>query len=73
MNELLSAKEQNPELDAVGSLIGADMGAFYIWIDQQRLIGDKEASFLVWFENHREALVITSVLPRITESNNPVD
>src|SRR5260370_22732163 len=39
MNELLSGKEQNPELDAPGSLIDGDMGAYYMWIDQQRLSG----------------------------------
>jgi len=73
MNELLSGKEQNPELDPIGSLIDADMGAFYMWIDQQRLSGAKEASFLVWFENHNQALVISPTLPRNTESNSPVE
>lgn len=73
MNELLSGTEQNPELDPMGSLIDADMGAFYMWNDQQRLSGAKEASFLVWFENHSEALVISPSLPRNTESSNRVD
>jgi hypothetical protein len=73
MNELLSGKERNPQVDPVGSLIDADMGAFYMWNDQQRLSGAKEASFLVWFENHNEALVISPSLPRNTESNSHVD
>lgn len=37
MNELLSAKDENTELDPMGSLIDADLGAFYMWVDQQRL------------------------------------
>jgi hypothetical protein len=73
MNDLLSGKDQHPELDPVGSLIDADMGAYYMWIDQQRLLGAKQASFLAWFENHSEALVISPVLPRDTESNSPVE
>lgn len=73
MNELLSGKEQNPEVDPMGSLIDADMGAFYMWNDQQRLSGANEASFLLWFENHSEALVISPSLPRNTESNSRVD
>src|SRR5260370_40612058 len=52
MNEPPAGKIRNPDLDPVGSLIDADMGAYYMWINQQRLSGAKEASFLVWFENH---------------------
>ena len=73
MNELLSGKEDNPQMDPMGSLIDADMGAFYMWNDQQRLSGAGEASFLLWFENHNEALVIAPSLPGNTESNNRVD
>ena len=73
MNELLSGEAQNPELDPRGSLIDADMGAFYMWLDQQHLSGAKEASFLVWFENHNEAFVVSPTLPRNTESESPID
>ncbi|HEX4772586.1 MAG TPA: hypothetical protein VH351_17260 [Bryobacteraceae bacterium] len=73
MNELLSGKEQNPELDPIGSLIDADMGAFYMWINQQRLPGAKEGSFLAWFENQTEAVVISPAFPRNSQSDNSVD
>jgi hypothetical protein len=73
MNELLSGQGGNRELDPMGSLIDADMGAFYMWLDQQRLPGATEASFLLWFENHSEALLISPTSPRNTESNSPVD
>jgi hypothetical protein len=73
MNDLLSGKNQNPAPDPAGSLIDADMGAYLIWIDQQRLQGGNRSSFLVWFENHNQALVISPTLPRHTESNTPVD
>lgn len=70
MNELLSASHSTPELDPVGSLVDADMGAYYNWIDLQRLPGAEHTSTLVWFEGHREALLIAPSLPRGTESAN---
>ena len=73
MNELLSGDEQTVEMDAAGSLIDADMGAFYMWLDQQRLSGAEEASFLIWFEDHQEAFVVCPSLPRNTESNSRVE
>lgn len=73
MNELLSGKDSNPEPDPTGSLIDADMGAFLTWIDQQRLSGASQSSFLAWFENHNEAVAISPVLPRDTESDTAID
>jgi hypothetical protein len=72
MNELLSGKDANPEPDPMGSLIDADMGAFLTWVDLQRLTGAKQASFLVWFEDHNEALAISPVLPQNTQSDSPI-
>jgi hypothetical protein len=73
MNELLSGRDKNPEPDPMGSLIDADMGAYLTWVDQQRLSGAAQSSFLVWFEDHNEALAIAPTLPRGTESSDPVD
>jgi hypothetical protein len=70
MNELMSSSDSNPELDFTGSLIDADMGAYYQWINQQRLPGSEQSSFLVWFEGHSQALAIAPSLPRGTESNS---
>jgi hypothetical protein len=73
MNELLSGSHGNPDLDLTGSLIDADMGAYYHWINQQRLPGSEQSSFLVWFEGHSQALVIAPSLPRGAESNSSID
>jgi hypothetical protein len=73
MNELLSSGDSNPELDFTGSLVDGDMGAYYHWINQQRLPGSEQSSFLVWFEGHSQALVIAPSLPRDTESNSVLD
>ena len=68
MNELLSAKHAVPEPDLFGSLIDGDMGAYYNWLNQQRLPGAEQSSFLVWFEGHSQALAIGPSMPRNTES-----
>jgi hypothetical protein len=73
MNELLSGRDSNPEPDPMGSLVDADMGAFLTWIDQQRLSGAKQSSFLAWFENHNEAVAISPFLPHNTESDTAID
>jgi hypothetical protein len=73
MNELLAETQRKPELDPEGSLVDADMGAYYTWLNQQRLSGAETASFLVWFEDHDEAIAISPSLVRATESSSPVD
>ena len=69
MSELLSPSAQPPELDPVGSLMDADMAAYYNWLNQQRLPGSVQSMFVAWFENHREAVAISPSLPRGTESS----
>jgi hypothetical protein len=73
MDELLSGTTSSPQLDPLGSLVDADMGSYYHWINQQRLAGAERASFLVWFEGHSQALVIAPSLPRGAQSDSPMD
>lgn len=73
MKELLAPGPEQVELDPVGSLVDADMGAYYNWIDQQRLSGSEKSLFLAWFENHKEAVAISPVLPRGTVSTETID
>ncbi len=68
MSELFSQTRANAELDPLGSLVDADMAAYYNWLNQQRLPGAEQSSFLVWFEDHNEALAISPALPRGTHS-----
>jgi len=61
MDELLSGTKSSskPETDPNGSLIDADMGAYYTWLNQQRLPGADQSRFLVWFENQSQAVAIS--------------
>ena len=72
LKELLSgARPRLP--DPEGSLIDGDMGAYYTWINQQRLPGAEHAAFLVWFEDHNEAVAIAPSLQRGTEERSAID
>lgn len=73
MNELMTSSESKVQLDPVGSLVDADMGSYYHWINQQRLPGADQSAFLVWFEGHNQALAIGPSLPRGTASNSAID
>ncbi len=73
MNEMLSNSKGQEELDPMGSLIDADIGAYYNWLNQQRLTGAEQSSFLAWFEDHGAAVAIGPSMPRGTESNSATD
>jgi len=73
MNEMISNRDLLPELDPAGSLVDADMAAYYHWINQQRLAGADQSSFLIWFEGHAQALVIAPTLPRGVHSDSAMD
>ena len=73
MRELVAGVQNRAITDPEGSLIDADMGAYYTWINQQRLAGAEEASFLVWFEDHNQAFAIAKSLPRGTQDTSPIN
>jgi hypothetical protein len=73
MNELLSGDTTAPELDPEGSLIDADMAAWYHWVNQQRLPGYEHSVFIAWFEDHSQAVVIGPGIPRGVESDSSLD
>jgi hypothetical protein len=73
MNEMITDSSKPAELDPVGSLVDADFGAYYNWLNQQRLPGAEQSKFLAWFEGHNEAVVIGPTWPRGTQSNTLAD
>ena len=46
MNELLSGNSDHVDFDPVGSLVDGEMGAYYNWLNQERLPGAEESSSL---------------------------
>jgi hypothetical protein len=73
MAELLSEAKVPPTLDPHGSLIDADMDAYYNWINQQRLTGSEKSSFLAWFEGGHEAVAIGPAFSSGSADNSQVE
>jgi hypothetical protein len=73
MNEMISASANSPELDPVGSLVDGDFGSYYNYLNQQRLPGAEQSSFVAWFEGHNEAVAIGPKWAPGTQSNVPTD
>jgi hypothetical protein len=73
MNELLATSDAHPELDPAGSLVDADMAAWYHWLNQQRLPGADHSAFLVWFEGQNQAFVVAPSLPRGVQSDSALN
>jgi hypothetical protein len=69
MNDLMQAGETVEQTDPQGSLIDADMGAYYVWINLMRLPGAASARFLAWFEGQRDAIAIAPCMAQGTLSN----
>jgi hypothetical protein len=70
MNELLSGASHGEAIDAEGSLIDADMGAFYTWINLQRLSAAERSCFVVWSEASGQAVAIGPTLAKATTAAN---
>jgi hypothetical protein len=73
MNELLGIGQDKMELDPLGSIVDADIGAYYNWINQQRLPGAEQSLFLAWFEDHNIAVAIGPAMALGTESSSQPD
>jgi hypothetical protein len=72
MSELLNGTFRNTT-DPAGSLVDADMGAWYTWIGLQRLSGSDRSAFLAWFEDHNEAVAVGSVFAKGSVDNTPIE
>jgi hypothetical protein len=72
MHELLAGNQRSQTPDPQGSLVDADMGAYYTWVNLQRLPGANESRFLVWFEDHNEALAIGPELAHGRVDTRPI-
>ena len=73
MDELLRGAKStvSAETDPFGSLIDADMGAYYTWLNQQRLPGADQSRFLVWCETQSMAVIVSPAHKRGTVDGSP--
>jgi hypothetical protein len=56
-NAMVAAAMNGTDLDPEGSLVDADMAAYYAYLELMRLPGAEQAGFLVWVEGHSQAFV----------------
>lgn len=73
LNQLLARDPLRQPTDPEGSLIDAEMGAYYTWLNLQRLSASGQDHFLAWYEDHSVALAISPLLPRRTISRVPTN
>ncbi len=71
MNELLSGAPSAGE-DPAGSLVDADQGAWYTWLNLQRLPGAESSRFLVWQEGSSTAVAVGPGLPHGSTASSPM-
>ena len=64
MQELLLETQRKSDLDPDGSLVDADMSAYYAWVSQGRLPGSENASFLAAYEGHNIAVKVGPGVPK---------
>jgi hypothetical protein len=73
MNDMLLASNRPVQYDPAGSLVDADMGAYYTWINLMRLSGSESSLFIAWFENQQEAIVVAPTMAKGAISTTPCD
>jgi hypothetical protein len=74
-NTMVRVSSQTPgpaEVDPQGSLVDADMSAYYAWLELQRLSGAAEAHFVAWFENQSIAFAAGPGIKAGTESSEQI-
>lgn len=67
-NELLRTADPS-RTDPEGSLRDAEMGAYYTWIEMNRITTPGKGTFLAWVEGTTQAVLIGSNAPRGTQCN----
>lgn len=72
-NAMVATAGSAADLDPDGSLIDADMGAYYAYLETMRMPGSDNAAFLVWFEGHSQVFIAGRGISAGTVNDSPVD
>jgi hypothetical protein len=70
-NAMVRIAEEDIETDPEGSLIDADMGAYYTYLEMQKLAGADSGTFLVYLEGRSLALAAGPEFPAGTTYKAP--
>jgi hypothetical protein len=73
INELIANGGRLTEVDTQGSLIDADMGAYYTWLNLMRLPGAERDSFIACHEGGQEAVAVSPSMAKGALSLQPCD
>lgn len=67
-------RNPNPQsLDPQGSLRDADMGAWYTWIEMNRITAPGKGVFVAWLEGSRQAVLVGPNAPAATQCSTPLN
>jgi hypothetical protein len=69
MEQLTGRNPLTQPQDSAGSLVDADMGAYYTWINQSRLPGNERSCFLAWWEAGNMAVGVSPAMARGSSSS----
>jgi len=72
MNQQWLKTNTEPGFDFAGSLVDADMAAYYTWINLMRLTGADYAHFVAFHSGRRQAFASGPGLPRGTSSDQAI-
>lgn len=71
-NAMIEAVAHNSyQLDPEGSLVDADMAAYYAFLEMMNLPGASDCSILVWYEDHPLVFVAGPKIPKNTSTDSP--
>jgi hypothetical protein len=70
-NELLRTADPS-RMDPEGSLRDAEMGAYYTWIEMNRITSQGNGTFFAWVEGAAQAVVIGRNAPHGTQCTTPL-
>jgi hypothetical protein len=75
LNEFLAGERESNEPDPGGSLIDADLVAYYTWLEMAELPDGGKAIFLAWFPGHHSAFLSGPGVPKnvMTKDSMTVD
>lgn len=70
LNELVTTT--TPTLDAQGAFRDAEMGAYYNWIEMDRITTKGKLTFVAWIEDHPFAVILSPNAPTATTAATPM-